>query len=223
LGWGARRPDWMRDKERVAAYKASIKEQLTRAGLIRGQPRANFMQAASSSPAVAGPGPSSSLSLHRRSPLAETRFQRPYPSSRSRQHSGIATMSGSASARTSPTHLHYNNASHGAAAFAMGDHFTQWTPSYPHTHTMSPTIPVPSNEEYTPFFSSPADPSASVPVGAQATPLPPAAHEISDETYVMYYFESVRKEQFVFAGNSLTNTLYSVRTFPSDRRASGRS
>ncbi|KAH9921883.1 fungal-specific transcription factor domain-containing protein [Fomitopsis serialis] len=205
LGWGVRRPDWMRDKERVAAYKASIKEQLTRAGLIRGQPRANFMQAASSSPAVAGPGPSSSLRRH--SPLGEARFQRPYPSSRSRQHSGMAAMSGSASARTSPTHLHYNNASPGAAAFAMGDHFTQWTPSYP--HTMSPTIPVPSNEEYTPFFS-PTDASVSVPVAAQPTPLPPAAHEISDETYVMYYFESVRKEQFVFAGNSLTNTLYSI-------------
>ncbi|KAF6759886.1 fungal-specific transcription factor domain-containing protein [Ephemerocybe angulata] len=35
LGWGAKRPDWMRDKKNVDAYKASIKAQLSRAGLIR--------------------------------------------------------------------------------------------------------------------------------------------------------------------------------------------
>ncbi|TEB27066.1 hypothetical protein FA13DRAFT_1590870, partial [Coprinellus micaceus] len=34
LGWGAKRPDWMRDKKNVDAYKASIKAQLSRAGLI---------------------------------------------------------------------------------------------------------------------------------------------------------------------------------------------
>ncbi|KAF8907283.1 fungal-specific transcription factor domain-containing protein [Gymnopilus junonius] len=44
LGWGAKRPDWMRDKKMVDAYKASIKAQLSRAGLIRGQPRHNPMQ-----------------------------------------------------------------------------------------------------------------------------------------------------------------------------------
>ncbi|KAG2017763.1 hypothetical protein CC2G_007246 [Coprinopsis cinerea AmutBmut pab1-1] len=44
LGWGAKRPDWMRDKKNVDAYKASIKAQLSRAGLIRGQPRHNPMQ-----------------------------------------------------------------------------------------------------------------------------------------------------------------------------------
>ncbi|KAF5342131.1 hypothetical protein D9611_001430 [Ephemerocybe angulata] len=43
LGWGAKRPDWMRDKKNVDAYKASIKAQLSRAGLIRGQPRHNPM------------------------------------------------------------------------------------------------------------------------------------------------------------------------------------
>ncbi|KZV60745.1 hypothetical protein PENSPDRAFT_693999 [Peniophora sp. CONT] len=55
LGWGARRPDWMRvgaasllcnlrclDKEEVQRYKAEIKAHLLRQGLIRGQPRAGF-------------------------------------------------------------------------------------------------------------------------------------------------------------------------------------
>jgi hypothetical protein len=39
LGWGAQRPEWMRNKQCVDAYKAEIKAHLTRAGLIRGQPR----------------------------------------------------------------------------------------------------------------------------------------------------------------------------------------
>ncbi|TFK99425.1 hypothetical protein BDV98DRAFT_605968 [Pterulicium gracile] len=39
LGWGTQKPDWMRNKQCVDAYKAEIKAHLTRAGLIRGQPR----------------------------------------------------------------------------------------------------------------------------------------------------------------------------------------
>ncbi|ESK94040.1 c6 transcription [Moniliophthora roreri MCA 2997] len=45
LGWGARRPEWMRNKQAVDEYKASIKAQLTRKGLIRGQPRSSMLQA----------------------------------------------------------------------------------------------------------------------------------------------------------------------------------
>ncbi|KAI0360201.1 hypothetical protein OH77DRAFT_1493597 [Trametes cingulata] len=58
LGWGPKRPDWMRDKEKVAAYKADIKEQLSRMGLIRGQPRQPWHLSASQppTPGVAGPG-----------------------------------------------------------------------------------------------------------------------------------------------------------------------
>ncbi|KAI0687729.1 fungal-specific transcription factor domain-containing protein [Cytidiella melzeri] len=85
LGWGSRRPDWMRDKEKVAHYKADIKAQLTRAGLIRGQPRAVFNPSSSTtttttltgpSPsarpdrypqsATAGPGPSTTTTLRSR-------------------------------------------------------------------------------------------------------------------------------------------------------------
>ncbi|KAI0280746.1 fungal-specific transcription factor domain-containing protein [Russula aff. rugulosa BPL654] len=41
-GWGPRRPDWMRDKEAVQAYKTNIKTHLLRLGLIRGQPRTSL-------------------------------------------------------------------------------------------------------------------------------------------------------------------------------------
>ncbi|KAG1870780.1 fungal-specific transcription factor domain-containing protein [Suillus subalutaceus] len=50
LGWGTRRPEWMRDKKAVEDYKAGIKAQLTRAGLIRGQPKSSILQATSAGP-----------------------------------------------------------------------------------------------------------------------------------------------------------------------------
>ncbi|KLO08797.1 hypothetical protein SCHPADRAFT_803823, partial [Schizopora paradoxa] len=39
LGWGPKRPQWMRDKQAVEQYKAGIKEKLIKAGMVRGQPR----------------------------------------------------------------------------------------------------------------------------------------------------------------------------------------
>ena len=48
------------DKERVAEYKANIKAQLTRAGLIRGQPRSVYSTLASSSTSVGQPSGASS-------------------------------------------------------------------------------------------------------------------------------------------------------------------
>ncbi|KAG6813965.1 hypothetical protein H0H92_005220 [Tricholoma furcatifolium] len=50
LGWGPRRPEWMRDKQEVERYKAGIKAQLTRAGLIRGQPRTSQLHHQPSGP-----------------------------------------------------------------------------------------------------------------------------------------------------------------------------
>ncbi len=54
------------DKEKVAAYKADIKEQLSRMGLIRGQPRQPWHTGLASAsqpptPGVAGPGPTTSM------------------------------------------------------------------------------------------------------------------------------------------------------------------
>lgn len=42
----------MQDKQAVEAYKADIKAQLTRAGLIRGQPRSSIIQATAGSSSV---------------------------------------------------------------------------------------------------------------------------------------------------------------------------
>ena len=55
---------YVQDKDKVAEYKAQIKDQLSRAGLIRGQPRAAYLQHANNAVVptqanAAGPGPSS--------------------------------------------------------------------------------------------------------------------------------------------------------------------
>jgi len=203
LGWGAKRPDWMRDKEKVAAYKANIKEQLTRAGLIRGQPRSTYMSPTSSlPPGVAGPGPSSG----RYAQSVEGRYHpTPYPSSsRNRPSSGsTSTFRDPASARRSPTSLNYTM----SPMPPMNDPYHPQPFSYP--HEMSPTIPILHNEEspYTTPYLTPTTPDATQ---LMLVPQGQSPVSVSHEDYVFHYFESVRKLQYVFAGNSLTNALYSV-------------
>ncbi|KAI0768038.1 fungal-specific transcription factor domain-containing protein [Trametes elegans] len=103
LGWGPKRPDWMRDKEKVAAYKADIKEQLSRMGLIRGQPRQLWHGLPSSSqpstPGVAGPGPHTTL----RRAHSDRQPQRREPGYR-RAPYHLPTLPGGAASGKSPTH-----------------------------------------------------------------------------------------------------------------------
>ncbi|KAI5119123.1 hypothetical protein M0805_007869 [Coniferiporia weirii] len=55
LGWGPKRPAWMRDKQAVEAYKAGIKETLIKAGKVRGQPRLSHAHAPRSTTQASGP------------------------------------------------------------------------------------------------------------------------------------------------------------------------
>ncbi|KAK0435034.1 fungal-specific transcription factor domain-containing protein [Armillaria borealis] len=59
LGWGPKRPEWMHDKQAVEAYKANIRAKLTRAGLIREQPRTSMLQAHTAKPAPMSRPPTS--------------------------------------------------------------------------------------------------------------------------------------------------------------------
>ncbi|KAJ7230461.1 hypothetical protein GGX14DRAFT_4506, partial [Mycena pura] len=67
LGWGPERPGWMQDRAAVEAYRADIKAQLARAGLIRGQPRSHYFpnsgNDALSHPPVTRPPPSTDVEL----------------------------------------------------------------------------------------------------------------------------------------------------------------
>lgn len=76
---------------------------------------------------------------------------------------------------------------------------------------VSPTLPVvsqPDNLSFDAFLSG----NEFIPTtaGSQAY-----THTLDSSTnpedFISYYFQHVRKLQFVFAGTSLTNTLYSVR------------
>ncbi|KAL5526006.1 hypothetical protein ACEPAG_7344 [Sanghuangporus baumii] len=64
LGWGPKRPAWMRDKQAVEAYKAGIKEKLIKAGMVRGQPRLTQSNASRSSTLPSGTSTSSGSSAY---------------------------------------------------------------------------------------------------------------------------------------------------------------
>ncbi|KAF7424130.1 hypothetical protein PC9H_009433 [Pleurotus ostreatus] len=274
LGWGSKRPDWMRDKQEVERYKADIKAQLTRAGLIRGQPRtnpistpANLPSTASSSSMSSGyrhtadPGPSSSS--HPREyhhhpsnsldfgyhPLGQP--QPPHPNSRqSRLYHTSA-----------PQHSHYMPEMPGkplissslAASKRLSNSIFGDLPPASFDPTLAPTMdPTSSNFFSAHDFGQPSTSPSSAPGSSSATPalglggttsqyplefgivessstgfgqsfgLPtpnptPIFPDQSSQQQtnlqgdlVMYYFENVRKVQYIFAGNSVTNVTYSL-------------
>ncbi|EJF64783.1 hypothetical protein DICSQDRAFT_159813 [Dichomitus squalens LYAD-421 SS1] len=216
LGWGPKRPDWMRDKEKVAAYKASIKEQLSRMGLIRGQPRQPWHSAglsASSQPAtpgVAGPGPQTTL--RRTMSARETTFRRdsyigtggsaPYHiPGMSRPISDADQWGHNVSASSS---RHHPSAS--PMASLLHNHSTpninESLYGFP-----SPPMPMGAGDDipYTGFLPQQGM-SISMP---PPMPAPPAPTVRRDE-YISYYFKYVRELQYVFAGESLTNLLLPI-------------
>ncbi|PCH38046.1 hypothetical protein WOLCODRAFT_64841, partial [Wolfiporia cocos MD-104 SS10] len=164
LGWGAKRPDWMRDKEKVAAYRASLKDQFTRAGLVRGHPRSMYMRAL--------PGNAAS------NPAAAVRVT-----------------------RTSPTPTILNLPPHHKQAMD------------PH-NSFKPQVHAQAYGAYSPASVSPMIPITPTPADERTQyeqpSFPAPAPVMTHEDLMIYYFEHVRKVQYVFAGNSLTNLLYSI-------------
>ncbi|KAL6297861.1 fungal-specific transcription factor domain-containing protein [Sparassis latifolia] len=218
LGWGVKRPDWMRDKERVAAYRAEIKEQLTREGRIRGQPRTTFGHLHPPPPpppplGVAGPGPST---LRRNHSFGEgdASFRRAYAASPYHHPHRLVHGRGTVSARSSPTAQHYPL---GVPFVAPMDAPFDVQEFPYHPASLSPTLPIPTNEPvpepvpYTPFLPAAHETDAPHSAGL-ALPSPhvaPGPFTTVDE-YLGYYFNYVQKVQYAFAGPALTNTLYPI-------------
>ncbi|EKM58499.1 uncharacterized protein PHACADRAFT_193620 [Phanerochaete carnosa HHB-10118-sp] len=208
LGWGPRRPDWMRDKEKVAEYKASIKAQLTRAGLIRGQPRATYSSLTSSSSALAqspasssssdrylsgalaGPGPST-LRAGRSDPYPSFPHGRSYePSRYHHANTVMSAMTGLDAISASP------ELSMPSPFVAPNNAFNQASLSYSNDiSSMS------STSSYPPFLHTP-EISPSITPGLRDSPF-----NEQSEPYIQYYFEHMRKLQFVLPGKELTQTL----------------
>ncbi|KAL5526794.1 hypothetical protein ACEPAF_8519 [Sanghuangporus sanghuang] len=82
LGWGPKRPAWMRDKQAVEAYKAGIKEKLIKAGMVRGQPRLTQSNASRASTLPSGTS----------TPSGSSAYGQPHPAHRSM--SGPAAFGG---------------------------------------------------------------------------------------------------------------------------------
>ncbi|KAL1940291.1 hypothetical protein VTO73DRAFT_9243 [Trametes versicolor] len=210
LGWGPKRPDWMLDKEKVAAYKADIKEQLSRMGLIRGQPRQPWHTGLASAsqpptPGVAGPGPTTS-SMRRSMSAREYRREAGYMRGAPYHLSGLP---GAASGPDRHPHNHPAGPSSSARASQMSPMVTflptptsasMSDPLYGFGQSAS-SISLPGGDDSHYFM-----PSQGLSVSVPSTPQP----SIRQEEYIAYYFKKVRELQFVFCGDTLANILYPI-------------
>ncbi|KAG1781714.1 fungal-specific transcription factor domain-containing protein [Suillus placidus] len=200
LGWGTRRPEWMRDKKAVEDYKAGIKAQLTRAGLIRGQPKSSILQASSAGPSSA---PASSSSVFA-----------------SRQFQGSASSSGSSRVNDLgiPTYIDPLGDPTGMSAFGSTLNSPQIVPvplytrdgSFQrsnHNSPFSPSGSLPSHPSPVIEFNPEFDTATQNLYNPPMTSIPDDGIQME---HIFYYFEHVRQLQYAFAGNSVANITYSL-------------
>ncbi|KAH9856610.1 fungal-specific transcription factor domain-containing protein [Lenzites betulinus] len=205
LGWGPKRPDWMRDKEKVAAYKADIKEQLSRMGLIRGQPRQPWHAGLTSqppTPGVAGPGPHT---VRRSASAREYRREAAYVRGSPYHH-----LAGLPGALSGSDHHPHNLASSSSSR------------SNPMSSPMINFLPGSSNGQMSDSMYAYRQSGSSVPDDARyggylppqglpmAPPSAPSAASVRQEEYIAYYFKHVGELQYVFCGDALVNILYPI-------------
>ncbi|PBK70212.1 hypothetical protein ARMSODRAFT_956285 [Armillaria solidipes] len=218
LGWGPKRPEWMRDKQAVEAYKANMKAKLTRAGLIRGQPRTSMLQAHEAKPAPTSrpptfhrlPAPSpktSEKSLSTASsPLALDDDLRPfdyrYDPPRMGDSSDIPGPSNDFHQLPAASYSDSN-----VNSMDFGAPMYQNTPqsssvlSEPLDFDMGLYIAQHSNDQF--------DFNIRLPSPTQSFPLLPGQNSIQ-ESHVMYFFEHVRKTNLPFSSNALMNLTYTM-------------
>ncbi|KAK7033348.1 Zn(2)-C6 fungal-type domain-containing protein [Favolaschia claudopus] len=210
LGWGPKRPEWMRDKQAVEAYKADIKAQLTRAGLIRGQPRSSLL---------------SSSHLH------DGTLRRAYPQHRRSADSSTSSLLAFENPGVdysgfpyAPRHSMYpampgasNSAFYHLPAVSFSDPTVAASPvdfntsifggqqfDSPPTSSSGPTLVPPLDFNFAQLGNEGFDFAVRAPSPEPTIPMF-AAHSSLQENHCIYYFEHVRKMQFIFAGHTVTN------------------
>lgn len=202
-------------------YKAGIKAQLTRAGLIRGQPKSSILQASVTVPS------SSSSSL-----FTPQQFQ-PASGSKSSQINNMAstsltyvdpmgdqtvipmfgvyfvitsrlrlTKSSSGSTLGSPQSIPIPLYG-GDGRFQGSNHNSPFSPAGSLPPQPSPILEMP-------HFNSEFDTVTQNLYGTQMPLLPDEGFQMS---HIFYYFDHIRRLQYAFANNSVANITYSVR-FP---------
>ncbi|KAG6862511.1 hypothetical protein C0995_000059 [Termitomyces sp. Mi166 len=222
LGWGPRRPEWMRDKQEVERYKADIKAQLTRAGLIRGQPRTSHIYQNTSHmvqppirphpyhrPSAPGVGTSSSshydLSEYY-SYMNTSQEQHPHPRPEHSEHTLVPGMHGTSNQgfqQQIPDSLYTDTSSLNALNLQTPFYYPQsLTPISSSSSTMGTDV-LDFSQETTGYDElSPLTPAPTVPMIDRSN--------VVQHDHVLYYFEHVRKIQLMFAGNTFTNATYSI-------------
>ncbi|KAF8813342.1 hypothetical protein BYT27DRAFT_7180822 [Phlegmacium glaucopus] len=204
LGWGAKRPEWMRDKKKVDEYKARIKAQLSRAGLIRGQPR-HAIQAHSQN-GLRQSRPASSRSASSRSGSSNhTEFdsfhnlvEPPFV----QNHSGHL-MAGMPGANNSG----FDQLTTFSDGFDPSLNFP-YPPSLPTSSYPGPLIDPLNDPNFSLFNTSSTNEHLSFlePLSPYlVSPVQTAVHE----ELVMYYFSNVQKIQIFFA-EELTDATYAA-------------
>ncbi|KAH7925835.1 hypothetical protein BV22DRAFT_1064197 [Leucogyrophana mollusca] len=192
LGWGSRRPDWMRDKQAVEAYKADIKAQLTRAGLIRGQPRSSILQATSGSSSVFSSQtyqrPITEPKLPRINGLMGYSFVEPLRG----MVDGPSVMPMFGTMLDSPQ----NMSVYGDSSF----HHLDTNVTFP----SSTSLPSLDGPHFDTHFEGTAQ------YDPRTLDVSPISNQTIQGEHVFYYFEHVRKLQYAFAGNSVANITYSL-------------
>ncbi|KAI0635619.1 fungal-specific transcription factor domain-containing protein [Trametes polyzona] len=201
LGWGPKRPEWMRDKEKVAAYKADIKEQLSRMGLIRGQPRQPWhgglpsSSSQPSTPGVAGPGPqtTNTSTSGRNLPGVSWPLTGVLAVADRHAHNLTSTPSSSRASQLSPM----VNFLPTPTSATMNDSLYGYGPS-------ASSVSLSSNDDsHYNFLPTPQG----LPMPVPQTPSTPS---INLEEYLAYYFKNVRELQFVFYGDEFASILYDI-------------
>jgi len=194
----------MRDKRAVEAYKAEIKAKLTRAGLIRGQPRSSIIQATSSSSSTVFAtekyqGPVNESTIH------------PFINDTGAPSLTIVDTTQAQGQGESPTAMSIFGLPL-SSPFNMN--LPLIDPSLPHLINHSPYTPSTSLSSSHP---SPQDLGLFDPTFDSVTPqalgfnqvTALSAHPLQSE-HVFYYFDHVRTSLFAFTGNSAANAIYSA-------------
>ncbi|KAJ8597306.1 hypothetical protein M405DRAFT_724673 [Rhizopogon salebrosus TDB-379] len=215
LGWGTKRPEWMRDKKAVEDYKAGIKAQLTRAGLIRGQPKSSILQASAAA--------SSTSSASSSSVFPSQQFQRASGSGSS-QINNLGTSASLAYAEsmgdptvmplfgvrqwlTEPSSGSTSNSPQNLLIPLYGSDHGRFHSNHNSPFSTAGSLPSQPSPMEMPHFNLEFNTATQNPYGTQMSSMPDEGFQMS---HIVYYFDHIRKLQYAFAGSSVANITYSL-------------
>ncbi|KAK7050853.1 hypothetical protein VNI00_004964 [Paramarasmius palmivorus] len=202
----------MRNKQAVDEYKASIKAQLTRKGLIRGQPRSSMLQA------QAGAGTSRSTTRRTRgqsstttnAPSTSPTLNGEYPTfqqPQTRDNGLLSTMPGSSRFPAVDTiYTDLNGLDLNTSYFQNSPQLPPATLSLPNSQPPAPSPeydfnPMGSQNYFNPnVYEADIQPAPEIPLMSGQNSI--------QESHVMYYFENIRRVHSLLSNSTVMNTTF---------------